>query len=132
VVTNLRWRAHDGQQTQPEASASVDICPSMSESGLPFYAFGSLPQLFDAPCRNLGDSAELRWTADTFLTTVPLRSRDEGLSWLAGFRWGYTESDIPGQKPVLLPLEITGAQAWNEQLPVLQRECGNWRFAPAG
>ena len=42
-----------------------------------------------SPRRNVpGPHARLLWTADTFLTTVPARSREEGIAWLLGFRWG--------------------------------------------
>jgi hypothetical protein len=128
VVTNVRRRAHPPDKVKPETSVFSDTCPALSASDLPFAMFGCLPQMFDAPCHNLGDSAELCWTADTFLTTMPIRSRDEEIAWLAGFRWGYIETDIPGQKPTLLPLEVTGAQAWNDRLPFLQQEYTHWKF----
>jgi hypothetical protein len=131
IVTGVRSHAHDPKKAQTATSVSVDICPTMRESDIPFYSFGSLPQVFDAPCHNLGEYAELHWTADTFLTTLPIRSRDEEISWLAGFRWGYIENDLPDQKPVLLPLEITGAQAWNRHISFLQKEYSRWRFKPA-
>jgi hypothetical protein len=131
IVTSIYATSHGPQKAPAETFVSVDICPSLSESDIPFYSFGSLPQFFDAPCLNLGEYAELHWTADTFLTTVPLRSRDEGIAWLAGFRWGYIENDLPDQRPVLLPLEITDVQAWNRQIPCLQKEYDRWRFMEA-
>lgn len=131
IVTDLRWRAHDLEKAQAETSFFVDICPAMHASDIPFYSYGCLPQMFDAPCHNLGDYAEMSWTADTFLTTLPIRSREEGISWLAGFRWGYIDTDIPAQKPALLPLEITGVQNWNDQVPFLQKEYSHWRFIRA-
>lgn len=128
VVTGAGSYSHGPDQARPETSIFVDIPPAMGASGQPFYSFGCLPQLFDAPCRNLGSYAELRWTAETFLTTLPLRSRDEPIACLAGFRWGYVESDLAGQKPVLLPLEALGPQAWSDRLPFLRQQFEGWRF----
>jgi len=75
----------------------------------------------------------LEWVADTFLTTVPLRSRDEEISWLLGFRWGYIEYDTPEQRPViLLPLEITEERDWNAHLSFLADQFPSWQFGKAG
>lgn len=110
-------------------ACSVDVAPVMSESGLPFAVFGALPSFFDAPCRNLGNNVALKWTADTFLTTTPFRSRDEEITWLLGFRWGYYEYASSLDRPVaVLPLEVTDAAAWNGHLPFLRREYAAWKF----
>jgi len=131
IVTD-EFRDHDQGKTIVERFVSVDVAPSMRESGIPFACFGYLPQLFDAPCHNLGKHAELTWVADTFLTTVPARSNKEEISWLLGFRWGYMEYDPAEQKPVaLLPLEITGADVWNSRLPFLRKEFATWQFKNA-
>jgi hypothetical protein len=100
---------------------------------MPFVTLGNLPSFFDAPCCNLGDSTELTWIADTFLTTVPVRStQNERISRLLGFRWGYQEYDNPTERPVtLLPLEITDAQTWKDHLPFLRQEFDDWRFGEA-
>jgi hypothetical protein len=104
----------------------------MQGAGVPWVVYGNLPSIYDAPCLNLGDNAELTWIADTFLTTVPLRSRAEEVRWLAGFRWGYREYDPASGKPVeLLPLQVTGGRAWNDQLDFLRRAFGSWTFEPA-
>ena len=111
---------------------SVDVAPSMRDLGIPFASVGFLPEFFDAPCRNIGDHAKLRWVADTFLTTVPMRSREEEISWITGFRWGYVEYDKPEQKPTsLLPLEVTSANTWNSHLSFLKKEYKKWRFRRA-
>jgi hypothetical protein len=128
IITSLYTSSHDPQTAQTETFTTVDVAPSLADSGFPFYAFGSYPQLFDAPCRNLGDRATLAWTADTFLTTFPLRSKRDPVTRLAGFRWGYSETDIPGQRPILLPLEVTGCQAWNQHLPFLAKTYPTWNF----
>jgi hypothetical protein len=132
IVTSLYSSSHIWENAQTERFVSVDICPALSASDLPFYAFGSYPQLFDAPCHNLGEHAQLCWTADTFLTTIPIRSREESITRLLGFRWGYIETDVPDQQPILLPLEVTGPDAWNEHIPFMSKEYPTWRFQPAG
>jgi hypothetical protein len=131
IVTSVCLDSHDLDKAQKQTYVSVDVSPAFQASGLPFASFGILPQLFDAPCHNLGAYAQVYWTADSFLTTIPLRSRDEEITWLAGFRWGYMENDLPNQKPILLPLEVTGAAAWNQHLPYLSKECSGWKFRSA-
>jgi hypothetical protein len=68
--------------------------------------------------------------ADSFLTTVPMRSRDEDIRRLAGFRWGYIEYEPSAGRPVsTLPLTVTDASAWNDLLPFLRKTFTRWRFA---
>lgn len=128
IVTNIYLDSHDTEQAKPETFVSIDVAPAFQEVDIPFASYGNLPQFFDAPCLNLGGYAELRWTADTFLTSIPTRSRDEEISWLSGFRWGYTENDIPGESPTLLPMEVTDAQVWNNHLPYLREQYRSWKF----
>jgi hypothetical protein len=60
---------------------------------------------------------------------VPVRSRDEEIQRLLGFRWGYNEYADPTRQPVSLhPLEVTGPEAWANVVPVLRKEFPNWRF----
>ena len=131
IVTSVYLDARDGQPPRSETFVSADVAPAFDATDIPFATYGYLPQLFDAPCLNLGDYTKLRWTADTFLTTVPVRSRDEEISRLLGFRWGYLENDTPGEKPVLLPLKITDAQVWNQHLAYLREQYVSWRFKNA-
>ena len=77
IVTSIYLDSHDHEKARSETFVSVDIAPALEESDIPFAVYGYFPQLFDAPCCNLGRYAELQWTADSFLTTVPVRSRDE-------------------------------------------------------
>ncbi len=129
IITRECLATADQKRTNAHRSCSIDLLPAMDDMGIPFTTFGWLPSFFDAPCRNLGENVELTWTADTFLTTVPLRSRHEEISWLAGFRWGYREYAPCEEKPVeLLPLEITDAQVWNSHLSFLRKEFDTWRF----
>ena len=132
IVTNEFFKSYDEENTKGKKFVSVDVAPSMRDSDIPFASFGHLPQFFDAPCHNLGGHAKLRWVADTFLATVPLRSSKEEISWLLGFRWGYIEHDKPQQRPtVLLPLEVTEEDVWNSHLPFLKKEFKTWKFRRA-
>jgi hypothetical protein len=131
LVTRLDQDNLDPAQARSTTTVSIDLAPAFQEVHLPFVCFGNLPQFFDAPCLNLGSSTRLVWTADTFLTTTPLRSGEEPIECLAGFRWGYIETSQPGQAPALLPLEVTGPEAWNAHLPFLREKYGDWRFVEA-
>ena len=128
IVTSVYRDARDSQQPRSETFVSADVAPAFDANDIPFATYGFLPQLFDAPCLNLGDHTELRWTADTFLTTVPVRSRDEEIAWLSGFRWGYIENDRPDEKPTLLPLEVTDQQIWNHHVDYLREQYRTWKF----
>ncbi|MFB3923932.1 MAG: hypothetical protein ACE145_19595 [Terriglobia bacterium] len=132
VVTDMYYNSYDAAQAPVETAVFADMAPSMEDLGGPFTSFGNLPQFFDAPCKNLYGHAKLRWVADTFLTTVPMRSKAEEISRLLGFRWGYVEYDTPEQRPVsVLPLEVTDIQVWNGFLPFLRKKFPAWRFANA-
>lgn len=131
IVTNTYLDSQNRGTAKTETFISADVIPSLQEFDIPFASFGNLPQLFDAPSLNLGKYAELHWTADTFLTTFPIRSKGEEVSWLLGFRWGYIENDVPNQKPVLLPFEVTEAQVWNNYLPYLRDQYKGWKFKDA-
>jgi hypothetical protein len=131
IVTNVYFDSHDREKSMPETYVSMDVAPAFQESDIPFASYGHLPQLFDAPSLNLGKYAELRWTADTFLTSIPTRSRDEEVSWLLGFRWGYIETNNPNEKPWLLPLEVTDFDVWNKHLPFLREQFNGWNFKNA-
>ena len=108
---------------------SVDTHPTLEELGVPFFAFGFLAEIFDAPCNNLNGLAKLEWVADTFLVTLPSRANNNTISCVAGFRWGYTEYDLDGKRQVeISPLVVTDPAAWNQHLPLLQSQFGQWRY----
>ena len=131
IVTSVYWDSHDPKSGRSETFVSADIAPAFEPAGIPFAIYGYLPQLFDAPCLNLGSAAQLTWTADTFLTSAPMRSREEEIFPLMGFRWGYLENDIPGNKPVLLPLQVTDGEAWNQHVDYLRKQFLQWKFKTA-
>jgi hypothetical protein len=128
IVTGVRTTSGKPADTD----ISIDKLPAMQDIATPFASMGNLPQIFDAPCSNLNGYDSLHWTADTFLTTVPIRTRDEEIRRLAGFRWGYTEHADTVHHPIAtLPLTVTAAQEWNALLPVLRKAYSGWRFARA-
>jgi len=129
IITRECYAKGDAEQSNLHRSRSIDLIPAMHQAGIPWVVYGNLPAIFDAPCLNLGGHAELTWIADTFMTTVPLRSRDEEVHWLLGFRWGYREYDPAAGKPVeLLPLQVTDGTMWNHHLDFLRQEFGDWTF----
>src|SRR5271170_4435327 len=65
----------------------VDRFPSMIDRDVPFLAMGYSPTFFDAPAYN--SRPKVDWHAALFLCTVPLMSRREPITPLAGFLWGY-------------------------------------------
>jgi hypothetical protein len=129
IVTDEYYKSREGGE-KPKSMKFIDLVPSMLKSGIPFAPFGYLPEFFDAPCYNIGNHAKLRWIADTFLTTVPMRSQKEKISCIAGFRWGYIEYDNPKESPTsLLPLQAISKDIWNGHLSLLRRQFRKWSFA---
>lgn len=128
VVTRREFACAAG--TEPQAVvASVDAHPTLAELGVPFFGFGFPAEIFDAPCNNLGDLGKLEWSADTFLVTLPNRANGERIRPVAGFRWGYGEYDVDGQRQVeISPLEVIDAGRWALHLPLLQSGFGRWHF----
>jgi len=89
--------------------------------GNPFFAVGYPPELYDAPCYNLGGSDKLIWVAEAFLTTVPSRMNGHTVAFLAGFEWGCEEFDLDGNRCVdILPIKQIGGDAWNKHIDLLR------------
>ncbi len=91
----------------------LDVPDDMRERGLPYFAYGYPPELFDAPCRNLRDSKKLVWRAYTYLVDIPSRINGYQLSYLAGFSWGYTENIH--NEVSLLDFCLLTEEDWNSQ-----------------
>jgi hypothetical protein len=128
LITRKEYDSYEDHAEPVVRSMSVDLPPSMQNLDLPFAAYGYFPQFFDAPCLNLYHHIKLEWVADTFLTTVPGRSRNEEITRLLGFRWGYIEYHTNENKPVILPVEATGEAVWNAHLTFLSSRFPDWRF----
>jgi hypothetical protein len=127
ITTNEYYRS--GEKGKVKRLSSTDVVPSMQDLSFPFASFGNLPEMFDAPCYNIGNNAKLRWVADTFLTTVPRRSIEEKISYIKGFRWGYIEYANPRQNPPsILPLQTISKDVWNSYLSLLRKQFKKWKF----
>ena len=100
---------------QARISHELDVPEDLQAHGLPYFAIGYPPELFDAPCRNLRDSERLIWQAYTFLVDLPSRINGHRLGFLAGFSWGYTEDDR-GEVSLLDFWQLSEAD-WNGLLP---------------
>lgn len=96
----------------------LDVPEDIRETGLPYFAYGYPPDLFDAPCHNLRGCEKLRWRAYTYLVDIPSRINGYRLSFLAGFTWGYTEN-IRGEVS-LLNFALLNETVWNGQQVHLQ------------
>jgi hypothetical protein len=99
------------------------------ETASPFFAHGYPAAIYDAPSNNLNGAHYLEWHADTFLVTVPLRSRSEPIQLLASFAWGYKESAEPETDPSILAPTATSKQRWNECASILERDFPGWSWA---
>ena len=97
---------------QAHISYELDVPKDLQAHGLPYFAIGYPPELFDAPCRNLRDSERLIWRAFTFLVDVPSRINGHHLGFLAGFSWGYTENSRG--EVSLLDFRQLSETDWNE------------------
>lgn len=120
-------------RTWPDATimvaGEVDLGQVWAETASPFFAHGYPPAIYDAPSNNLNGADHLEWRADTFLTTVPIRSRAEPIMLLASFSWGYSESAEPETTPTILAPVATSSQCWNDCSELFQRDFPGWRWA---
>lgn len=98
----------------------LDVPEEIMAHGLPYFAYGYPPELFDAPCRNLHGSEKLIWRAYTYLVDIPSRINGYRLRYLAGFSWGYTEN-ICGEVSVL-DFSLLNEKDWASQQAYIQRQ----------
>lgn len=83
----------DRNAEEPTAvSLELDVSEEMREHKIPYFAYGYPAELFDAPCKNLGNSEKLDWRAYTYLVDLPSRTNHNQLVFWAGFSWGYSEN----------------------------------------
>jgi hypothetical protein len=106
-----------------------DKYPSFQDIDFPFCSFSFLPSIYDAPATwNPYKRRNYTWTADTFLTTFPILSREnEEIRWVCGFKWGYYfDNDLT--LPKIATLTVTDADSWNRKLPFIREHAKTWRF----
>ena len=70
IVTGVRTASGKRADT----NVSIDKLQAMQDIATPFRVHGQLAADIQCACRNLNGYDALHWTADTFLTTVPIRS----------------------------------------------------------
>ena len=131
IVTDDWYDDVTGGAHPAKHAVSIDMAPALASLNQPYACVGILPQFFDAPCENIGPYTKLVWVADTFLTTVPVRSRQEPVHRLLGFRWGYVEYAKDLNRSVeILPLQVSEPRMWTHHLAVLRQQFPDWRFHP--
>ena len=113
------WSAGGGE---PEWSL-LDNPPQLRGLGVPFYAWGSKPRMFDAPL----DTPEgiVRWQALTFLTQTPDGLMSRVVEPLVGVTWGYVIED---GTPTSLPLVSAEQSDWLASRSRLDADCPTWSF----
>ena len=96
-----------------------------SENNSPFFAYGYPAELYDAPCNNLGDNGKLVWT----LVEMPTHITRNTISFVAGFKWGYTEWDELGKRKVtIMPIQELSYSSWNNNLNLLKEKFPNFSY----
>ena len=104
----------------------IDVTPAMQEAGLPFFAYGYPPEIYDAPVNNYGLGKEIKWFAKTFLVDMPSYVNNNTISFLAGFQWGYIDSEKGTEN---IPIEIIERDSWTQETSFLKENCPKWNFA---
>lgn len=100
-----------------------------SQNNSPFFAYGYPAELYDAPCNNLGDNSKLAWTAYTYLVEMPTHITKNTISFVAGFKWGYTEWDELGKRKVtIMPIQELSYSSWNNNLNLLKEKFPNFSY----
>lgn len=105
-------------------SLCIDVSEERRKAGIPYFASGYPAELYDAPCKNLGGSSKLIWTAYTYFVEMPSRMNHNQTSYLAGFSWGYME-DITGTVK-LLDFRLLSQDQWIVHDRFLKDSCGNF------
>jgi hypothetical protein len=103
----------------------VDGPPNLRGLGVPFVSFGPCPTLFDAP---MSTESDIRFVADSFLTTSPDALVSRRSRPCFGFRWGY--STQAGSAAELISPALLDQDDWRDALPVLAEQFSGWSFEP--
>lgn len=109
-----------------ESSIIVDIAPQLEGLELPYFSFGVMPTLFDAPSTT---AREMDWTADAFLVACPDALMTRRVRPVCGFTWGYS---VRGGKPRALDLRELDGVAWRDRRAFLAEQHPSWTFEDQG
>jgi hypothetical protein len=110
---------------EQEVVTVFDVPPQLSDTDIPYLAFGVRPTVFDAPSIT---SREVTWRADTFLTYTPDAVLSRLVRPLLGFRWGYDVSEGNVRVDDLVEL---GPDGWRANRPDLHERFSGWVFETA-
>ncbi|GAB4073202.1 hypothetical protein GCM10028778_07800 [Barrientosiimonas marina] len=106
-----------------QQSAFVDVGALFKESDMPFFSFGNLPTLFDAPC--IKNVSNMDWTANAFLVMAGNIMMTKDVYYVIGFEWGY---EIINEIPQIKPIKELKTEDWNAKTNFLNKEYVNWDF----
>ncbi len=70
---------------------ALDVPVRKEKFVIPYFSYGYPSELYDAPCCNLGDCAQLAWKAYTYLVIPVSRISNNELLFCVGWSWGYCE-----------------------------------------
>jgi hypothetical protein len=114
----VRYRSEDDDME----TVLVDTAPQLSDTGVPYYAWGTNPSFFDAPSTTRNVTI---WSADTFLVASPDALMTRVVEPVCGFRWGY---EIHDRDPEPLPLTLADPTSWPSARAVLRERYPAWEF----
>jgi hypothetical protein len=114
----IRYHTEDSA----DETVLVDTAPQLSDTRMPYCAWGVNPSFFDAPST---PRRGIIWVADTFLVSSPDALITRAVEPVCGFRWGYTTG---GEQPEVLPITQTGSVAWSSVRAVLHAQYPSWEF----
>jgi len=100
-----------------------DLAPQLIGTAIPFYSYGHLPSLFDAPSTT--DIEDREWVAHSYLVASPDGPMTKYLTWLAGMRWGY---HISKGVPIPADLTVLDASDWGVDAGLLSQWYPGWTF----
>jgi hypothetical protein len=113
-----------------ESALIFDVPPQLSDSDVPYFAWGVEPTVFDAP--GFSDVRDVHWTADTFLVYTPDGLLTKELRPLVAFSWGYR---LNNGVVTIAPLTVDGGhRRWSARVIDFRRRYPAWTFhddAPA-
>ena len=99
----------------------VDIAPQLMETGVPYFAWGRRPTLFDAT----GFGTDVTWRALAFLTFTPDGLMTRVVEPACGFGWGY---DLRSRRPSPAPLRATTRVDWLDVRDAYASRYPEWTF----